>query len=85
MTVGTPLQSEEHGTLQRLVDALYKEKKSVNRLDVLLMAESFDLTDDLLEIVTLLPPGTYHRQKLCDQINSSLSGHGWGFLYGTVD
>jgi hypothetical protein len=85
MAADTPLQSEEHGTLQRLVDALYKEKKSVSRLDVLLMAETFDLTDDLLEIVTLLPPGTYHRQKLCDQMNSSLSGHGWGFLYGTVD
>jgi hypothetical protein len=85
MAAGTPLQSEEHGTLQRLVDALYKEKKSVTRLDVLLMAETFDLTDDLLEIVTLLPPGTYHRQKLCDQMNSSLAGHGWGLLYGTVD
>jgi hypothetical protein len=79
------LQSEEFGTLQRLVDALFKEKKKVTRLDVLLLAEVFDLTGDLLEIVTLLPPGTYHRQKLCNQINSSLSGHGWGLVYGTVD
>jgi hypothetical protein len=79
------LQSDEYGTLQRLVDALYKEKKRVTRLDVLLMAEVFDLTDDLLEIVTLLPPGTYHRQRLCDQMNSALSGHGWGLRYGTVD
>lgn len=79
------LQSEEYGTLQRLVDALYKEKKSATRLDVLLMAETFDLTGDLLEIVILLPPGTYTRQKLCNQMNSSLSGHGWGMVYGTVD
>jgi hypothetical protein len=85
MAAGAPLQSEEHGTLQRLVDTLYKEKRSVSRLDVLLMAETFDLAGDLLEIVTLLPPGTYHRQKLCDQMNSSLAGHGWGLLYGTVD
>jgi hypothetical protein len=79
------LQSEEFGTLQRLVDALFKEKKKVTRLDVLLLAEVFDLTGDLLEILTLLPPGTYYRQKLCNQINSSLSGHGWGLVYGTVD
>lgn len=79
------LQSDEYGTLQRLVDTLYKEKKKVTRLDVLLMAEVYDLSGDLLEILTLLPPGSYHRQKLCNQINSSLSGHGWGLVYGTVD
>lgn len=79
------LQSEEHGTLQRLVDVLFRQKKTVSRLDVLIMAETFDITGDLLEIVTLLPPGTYHRHKLCDQINSSLSGHGWGLYYGTVE
>jgi hypothetical protein len=49
------------------------------------MAETFDLTGDLLEIITLLPPGTYSRQRLCNQMNSSLSGHGWGMVYGTVD
>jgi hypothetical protein len=79
------IRSDEYGTLQRLVDTLFKEKKRVSRLDVLLAAEVFDLTDDLLEIVTLLPPGTYHRQKLCNQMNSALAGHGWGLLYGTVD
>jgi hypothetical protein len=79
------IQSDEYGTLQRLVDSLFKEKKKVTRLDVLLMAEVYDLSGDLLEILTLLPPGAYHRQKLCNQINSSLSGHGWGFVYGTVD
>ncbi|MDR3053727.1 MAG: hypothetical protein LBU48_07700 [Coriobacteriales bacterium] len=77
--------SEEFGTLQRLVDALYREKKRVTRLDVILMAETFDLIDDLMEIVLLLPPGSYYRQRLCDQFNSALSGHGWGFVYGTVE
>jgi hypothetical protein len=79
------LWSDEYGTLQRLVDGLFKERTRVTRLDVLLAAEVFDITGDLLEIVTLLPPGTYHRQKLCDQMNSALAGHGWGLRYGTVD
>ena len=79
------LRSEEYGTLQRLVDALFQNRKKVSRLDVLILAETFDLAGDLLEIVTLLPPGPYHRQKLCDQLNSSLSGHGWGLYYGTVE
>ena len=79
------LRSEEYGTLQRLVDALFHKRSKVSRLDVLILAETFDLTGDLLEIVTLLPPGSYHRQKLCDQLNSSLSGHGWGLYYGTVE
>jgi hypothetical protein len=78
-------QSEEFGTLQRLVDALYRNKKRVSHLDVELMAETFDLTDDLKEIVSLLPPGSFTRQKLCTQFNSALSGHGWGLVYGTVD
>jgi len=79
------IQSDEHGTLQRLVNALFREKRQVSRLDVLIMAETFDIAGDLLEIVTLLPPGTYRRHRLCDQLNSSLAGHGWGFYYGTVE
>jgi hypothetical protein len=79
------VRSDEYGTLQRLVDDLFRERRRVSRLDVLLMAEFFDLPNDLLEIITLLPPGTYHRQRLCDQMNSSLSGHGWGLFYGTVE
>ena len=49
------------------------------------MAESYDLPPDLIEVVELLPPGTYNRQRLCDQINSSIAGHGWGYVYGTVE
>ena len=72
-------------TLQGLVNYLYRERESVTRLDVLTMAESFDLDTNLLEIVNLIPPGTYYRQGLCDQINSALVGHGWGFTVGTVE
>jgi len=78
-------RSQEYGTLQRLVDMLYKGRRQVRRLDVILAAETFDLSGDLLEIVELLPPGSYTRHKLCDQLNSALAGHGWGLIYGTVE
>lgn len=77
--------SEEFGALQRLVDKLFSNTKQVSRLDVIITAEYFDLIDDLLEIVNLLPPGVYDRQRLCDQMNSAIAGHGWGFVYGTVE
>jgi len=82
---GSIQRSEEYGTLQRLVDALYQERKLVSRLDCIVLAEVFDLCADLQEIVKLLPPGAYSRQKLCDQFNSAIVGHGWGLVYGTVE
>lgn len=78
------MQHTEHGTLQRLIDALYRDYTRVSRLDAIIQAASYDLNEDLLEIVELLPPGMYTRQKMCDQINSALMGHGWGRIYGTV-
>ena len=32
-----------------------------------------------------VPSGTYARARLCDQINSIVTAHGWGFTYGTVE
>ncbi len=78
-------QAEEFGDLQRLVDGLFADRKMVDRLDVVVQAEILDLAPDLMEIVNLMPPGTYDRQHLCDQINSALAAHGWGAVYGTVD
>ncbi|MBM6683516.1 hypothetical protein [Collinsella intestinalis] len=78
-------QSEAFGDLQRLVDALYLGRNEVNRLDVVVQAELQDLDRDLIEIVDLLPPGRYSRQRLCDQLNSALAAHGWGGTYGTVE
>lgn len=78
-------QSEEFGELQRLVDGLYASRKAVDRLDLVVQAEILDLSDDLMEIVTLLPPGVYERQRLCDQLNSALAAHGWASVYGTVE
>ena len=79
-------RSEHYGQLQRVVDSVFAGGgKFVRRLDVVVTAESFDLPDDLDEIIALLPPGTYTRQRLCDQLNSAIGGHAWGQVYGTVE
>lgn len=79
------MPDDDREILQRMVDALFRDKKRVSRLDAVLKAEAFDVPDELLGIVELLPPGTYSRQRLCDQLNSALKGHGWTGKYGTVD
>lgn len=78
-------QAEEFGDLQRLVDGMYTGRTEVDRMDLVVQAEIVDLAPDLMEIVTLLPPGVYERQRLCDQLNSALAAHGWGGTYGTVE
>lgn len=78
-------QAEEFGDLQRLVDGLFHGRTEIERLDVVVQAEILDLAPDLQEIVNLLPPGVYDRQRLCDQMNSALAAHGWGAAYGTVE
>ena len=78
----------EYGELQQLVEALYREvgpSGSVSRLDVIMRAEIDDLSDDLREVVDLLPGGSYKRARLCDQLNAITTAHGWGFVYGTVE
>ena len=80
--------SESFGALQAVVDDLFEDKPrtfEVRRLDVVVAAESGDLPDDLQEIVNLLPPGSYTRERLCDQLNSAIGGHAWGQVYGTVE
>ena len=77
-------KSPDFGVLQDFVDSLFADAEEQTRLDIVVQAESLDLNPDLLEIVSLLPPGTYDRIKLCDQFNSSLSSHGWGYYYGAV-
>lgn len=78
-------RSEDYGVLQRVIDALYRDAEFATRLDIVLLAEAFDLPGDLVEIVQLLPPGTYARQRMCDQLNSAIAGHAWGQVYGTVE
>lgn len=77
-----------YGDLQQLVEELYREvgpSGAVSRMDVILRAEIDDLDDDLREVIDLLPAGTYKRGRLCDQLNSIVTAHGWGFVYGTVE
>ena len=77
-------QSPDYGMLQEFVDSLYRLSPVHSRLDIVIEAESFGLNKDLSEIVSLLPPGAYTRDRLCSQLNSSLSSHGWGYYYGAV-
>lgn len=76
---------DERQILQRFVDSLYRDTRRVTRLDAVIRSEALDLPADLRDIVELLPPGTYARQTLCDQLNSALKGHGWTGAYGTVE
>lgn len=78
-------QADSYGELQDLVNGLYATRDTIDRLDLVMQAEVLDLDPDLQEIVTLLPPGRYERQRLCDQLNSALAAHGWGSTYGTVE
>ena len=77
-------QSPDYGVLQEFVEYLYKTDAIHSRLDVVIEAESFGLNSDLMEIVSLIPPGAYNRVRLCGQLNSALSSHGWGYYYGSV-
>ena len=71
-------------TAEQIAERILHPTK-VRRLDVVIAAESLDLPDELMEIVNLLPPGTYTRRRLCDQLNSAIGGHAWGQRYGTVE
>ena len=79
--------ADEFGELQGLVDDLYEDDPSgvVSRMDVLVRADVNDLSADLMEVVELLPAGRYKRGRLCDQMNSIITAHGWAYLYGTVE
>ena len=78
-------RSEHYGELQTLVDDLFESRNSLSSMELLINAELRDLHPDLIEICQIVPPGTYSRQALCDQMNSAIAGHGWGGVYGTVD
>lgn len=78
-------KSPHYGVLQELTDELYASEDIVSRVDIVVLAETHDLPTDLLEIINLLPPGKFSRQRFCDQVNSSLTGHGWGLVYGTIE
>ncbi|MGI6217221.1 MAG: hypothetical protein ACOYIK_06365 [Coriobacteriales bacterium] len=77
-------RSKHYGELQKLIDELYSKKKLIDVNELTLYAQILDLHPDLQEICNLVPYGIYDRQSLCDQMNSAITGHGWGGVYGTV-
>lgn len=79
------VRSEDYGVLQDLVNTLFARKELASRLDLVLLAESCDVCDDIMEVCTLMPSGIYTRARLCDQMNSIVTAHGWGLTYGTVE
>ena len=80
------MADDDREVLQRFLDNLFRHTKRVSRLDVILRAETLDLDGDLLPLFENLPSGqAYTRDKLADQLNSAIVGHGWSRRYGTVD
>jgi len=76
---------EDRELIGRFFDSLYRDTKSVSRLDIVLRAETYDLPEIFREIVDNLPPVMYPRHKLANQFNSAIVGHGLSRKYGTVD
>ena len=77
-------KSSDYGVLQEFIDRLVIGREDYMRLEVVLEGEAYGLNSELMEVLNLLPPGLYTRDRLCGQINSSLSSHGWGYVYGAV-
>ncbi len=77
-------KSPDYGVLQEFIDRLFDGREDYMRLEVVLEGEAYGLNGELMEVLNLLPPGLYTRDRLCGQINSSLSSHGWGYVYGAV-
>ena len=74
-------KSPDYGVLQEFIDRLFDGREDYMRLEVVLEGEAYGLNGELMEVLNLLPPGLYTRDRLCGQINSSLSSHGWGYVY----
>lgn len=79
------MPDEDRELIARFMDSLFRDSARVQRLDVLLRAQTYDLPEILLGIVNNLPPGRYTRNRLADQLNSAIVGHGLSRRYGTVD
>ena len=79
------MPDEDRELIARFMDSLFRDSGRVQRLDVLLRAQTYDLPEILLDIANNLPPGTYTRHRLADQLNSAIVGHGLSRRYGTVE
>lgn len=77
-------KSPDYGVLQEFIDRLFDGREDYMRLEVVLEGEAYGLNSELMEVLNLLPPGLYTRDRLCSQINSSLSSHGWGYVLSLI-
>lgn len=80
-----PTDTDTHEAMLRMLDSLYASARSVERLDVVLRAETLELPEVALGIINLLPPGRYTRPRLCDQMNSAITAQGMSRAIGTVE
>ncbi|MDI6901331.1 MAG: hypothetical protein QMC79_06540 [Anaerosomatales bacterium] len=76
---------DTHESLARVIDAVFASAHRAPRLEIITRAHVADLPAEVLGLLDLLPPGTYTRQRLCDQLNSAITGHGWGSTLGTFE
>ncbi len=80
------MSDDTREVLRRFLDNLFRDQGRVSRLDVIIRAETLDLDADLIRIIANLPSTrSYTRQRLADQLNSAIVGHGLSRQYGTVD
>lgn len=76
---------DHHDNVERMLDSLFRDTTQITRLDAVVRAESWELPAEVMGIIELLPPGHYTRPRLCDQLNSAITAHGWGRTLGTFD
>ncbi len=79
------MPDDDREILRRLLDDVFRSQPRVTRLDIILRAEALDPGEELSELFELLPPGTYNRARLADQLNSAIVGHGWSRRFGTAE
>jgi hypothetical protein len=79
------MPDDDRELIARFMDSLFRDAPRVSRLDVLLRAQTYDLPEVVQEIVNNLPPVSYTRHRLADQMNSAIVGHGLSRQYGTVE
>jgi len=79
------MPTEDRELVERFLDSLFRDTKTVRRLDVVLRAQTYDLPEILMDMVNNLPPVPYTRHRLADQLNSAIIGHGLSRRYGTVE
>lgn len=83
-TISEP-RDEELGEVQRLVDAVFASRRTADAFELATQAETCDVSADAMEVVSLLPPGSYTRPQMADQLNSIITAHGWGAHIGCVE